>query len=188
MPFLFRAVVEVLGKPKEHIENALKTYLQSLKEDHNYKLLRADIAETEQQGKEELWATFAEVEVRTPSLQHLVSFCFEYMPSTLEVIEPIQVSFTDTQLSEFLSDLQARLHQVDMVAKHVKMENDMLKKSMGALLTNYVTVLLSKGGNMTSEQLSNLTGLSQDKLEDYLDTLIDKGKINLKEGFYYLVK
>jgi len=51
-------------------------------------------------------------------------------------------------------------------------------------LNNYILVLLSKG-NLTSEQLSGLTGVNKDKLEDYLDKLIDAGKVDLKEGIYF---
>ena len=72
-----------------------------------------------------------------------------------------------------------------MVAKQVKMENDLIKRSTGSLLRNYITVLLKKG-NLTSNQLSKLTGLVQDKIEDFLDQMIDEGKIDMKEGIYFI--
>jgi len=103
----------------------------------------------------------------------------------MEIIEPKKMNLTDSNVSEFLSDLQSKLHQIDMVAKHVKMENDMLKKSINSLLKNYIVVLL-RPRNLTADQLSKLTGVAQDKLEDFLDQLIDEGRIDLKEGIYFL--
>ena len=107
------------------------------------------------------------------------------MPSSIEVVEPAELKLDEIELSAFLNDLQIKLHGVDMLAKQLKTENDMLKINTAALLKNYITVLL-KQNNLTSAQLSNFTGVNKDKLEDFLDQLIDEGKIDLKEETYYL--
>ena len=60
-----------------------------------------------------------------------------------------------------------------------------MKINMAGLLGNYVQVLLHQG-NKTSEQLSSVTGINQDLLEDFLDKMIDDGKIDLKEGIYFI--
>ena len=39
----FRAVIEVLGKPKEHVDSALKSYIQKLKEDAHYIILKEEL-------------------------------------------------------------------------------------------------------------------------------------------------
>lgn len=183
----FRTVIEILGKPKEHIETALKEYVQKIKSDKNFSVLKEEFAEVSRQEKQELWATFVELELKTDSVSNLTGFCFDFMPSLLEIISPKEVKFTDTEISQFLNDLQAKLHQVDMIAKQLQIENKILNSSLGGLLKNYVVVLLTKG-NLTSKQLSNLTGIDQDKLEDFLDQLIDEGKIDLNDGVYTLKK
>ncbi|MBI1969038.1 hypothetical protein HYS49_03950 [Candidatus Woesearchaeota archaeon] len=183
---LFRAMIEVLGKPQEHVEEALGTYLENLKKNERYTVLRAARAKTKKQDDQDLWATFAELEVQTEKVEDIIGFCFDYMPSLIEVIEPVEFPLKDVDVTQFLNDLQAKLHNVDMVAKNVKLENDHLHKNMGLLLRNYVLLLLSKGGQLTSEQVSKLTGVDQDRLEDFLDTLIDQGKIDLKAGKYFL--
>ena len=185
---LFRAVVEVLGRPKEHIEAALQGYMKSFSQDKRYRVLSVDTAALKKQEDQDLWMTFAEIEAKTDRLEHLSSFCFDYMPSLIEILEPTEMALKDGEVSEFLNDLQAKLHHVDMVAKQVKLENDFLKKNMSGLLKNYLTVLLSKGGSMTSERLSTLTGVDKDKLEDYLDMLIDQGAVDLKKGIYFLTE
>lgn len=184
---LFRAIMEVMGKPAEHVEKALKQYLDNLKKDGRFKVISEEIAPVEKREKEELWTTFAEVEVKTKDISNLINFCLEFMPSVIEIIEPEEITFKDVEVTSFVNDLQSRLHQVDMLAKQLKTENDILHKSIGDLLGNYILLLLSQQ-NHDSETLSRLTGVEKSKLEDFLDILIDKGKIDLKEGIYFLKK
>ena len=184
MAILCRTVIEVLGKPRGHIEKVMKEYVEKIKKDENYKVLREDFAEIKKQ-ESELWATFTELEMEIKNVQDLISFCFDYMPSIIEIIKPTKIEMSDKDFSDFFNDLQARLHHVDMVAKQVKLENDGLKVNMGKLLKNYLTVLLRKGG-LTLEQLSKFTGVQEGRLGDYLDRLLDKGVVRMEKGVYSL--
>lgn len=184
---LFRGVIEVLGKPKEHVDDSIKEYIENLRKNEKFEVTRAEFADLKKQDNQDLWAAFAEVEARTEKVDDLISFCFDFMPSVVEILEPKELALKGEEVSIFLNDLQARLHQVDMVAKQMKMENDVLKNSMTQLLRNNVLVLLGNR-NLSSDALSTLTGVAKDKLEDFLDQLIDEGKIDMKEGIYYLKK
>ncbi|MEK6863095.1 MAG: hypothetical protein AABW53_00140 [Nanoarchaeota archaeon] len=181
----FRAVIEVLGKPKEHVDSALKGYIQKLKEDTHYVVIKEELADLKKHEENDLWMVFAELEIKTASLTPIIDFCFEYMPSLIEIIEPHELKISSADVSSFLNDLQAKLHGVDMLAKQLKMENQILHQTTSSLLSNYIAVLLRQN-NLTSEQLSKLTGVKLDMLEDFLDKLIDGGKIDLKEGIYFL--
>ena len=77
---IFRAIIEVLGRPKEHIEKSLKEYLDNLKQNKNYKVISEEIAEVKKQEGQELWVVFAELEIKTSQVDSLISFCFDYMP------------------------------------------------------------------------------------------------------------
>jgi hypothetical protein len=179
-----RVVIEVLGKPEEHVDKAMKGYIERLKKDKRYKILREEFAEVKKQ-ESGLWSTFTELEMEVENMQDLIGFCFDYMPSMLEVLTPSKIELSDKGFSDFFNDLQARLHQVDMIAKQVKMENDSLKINMGKLLRNYLTVLLGKG-EQTLEQLGRLTGVAEEKLGDYMDKLIDEGLVKLEKEIYSL--
>jgi hypothetical protein len=183
----FRALIEVLGKPKEHVKEALEKYVNQLKSNDKYKVLNEDYADVEKREEEELWATFVELELKTNSVEDLISFCFEYMPSSIEILSPAEFNLPDQEISHFLSNLQGKLHQIDMVAKQLKAENDALKMNASFLVKNNLLVLLAKE-SMNSENLSKYTGVAKDKLEDFLDKLIDENKIELKDGLYALKK
>ena len=182
---LFRVVVEVLGKPKEHVDSTLKGYLQKLKENSRYEVLKEDLAELKQHEESELWMAFAELEIKTAGVTEIIDFCFDYMPSLIEIIEPEELQLDSLAASSFLNDMQAKLHGVDMLAKQMKIENQLTNNSLAKLLNNYIVVLLLNN-NLTSKQLSAFTGMNIDILEDYLDKMIDEGKIDLKDGIYFL--
>ena len=182
---LFRAVVEVLGKPKEHVDSTLNGYLKKLKENSRYQVVKEDLAELKQHEDSELWMAFAELEIKTAGVTEIIDFCFDYMPSLIEIIEPEELQLDSLVVSSFLNDLQAKLHGVDMLAKQMKMENQLTNNSLARLLNNYIKVLL-QDHNLSSEQLSKLTGMNLEVLEDYLDKMIDEGKIDMKEGIYFL--
>ena len=182
---LFRAVVEVLGKPREHVDSTLKGYLQKLKENTRYQFAKEEIAELKQHEESELWMAFAELEIRTTGVAEIIDFCFDYMPSLIEIIEPEELKLDSLVVSSFLNDMQAKLHGVDMLAKQMKMENQLTNNSLAKLLNNYIVVLL-RNNNLTSKQLSTFTGMNIDVLEDYMDKMIDEGRIDLKDGIYFL--
>ena len=182
---VFRAVIEVAGRPQEYVQSALKEYLENLQKDKKFTILHQELAAIEKQDEQELWATFAEVEIKTRAVGDIISFCFDYMPSVVDILEPEVLNLNGRDLSFLFNDLQARLHQVDMVAKQLRLENEHQRKNTQDLLGNYIVVIL-RSQNLTSAQLSHLTGVNQDQLEDFLDQLIDQKKIDLKEGIYYL--
>lgn len=182
-----RAVIEVLGKPKEHVEESLRGYLDKIKADERYTVTESEVAAIKKQDDSEMWMNFGELEFTTDKLENVTTFCFDYMPSIIEVIKPTDIAFNNSDLTHFLNDLQARLHQVDMVAKEVSMQNKQLQQNTASLLKNYIQILLSKKG-LTLLQLSQLTGVKEQTIGDYLDRLIDSKKVDLDGEVYSLVK
>lgn len=187
MTILFRTVIEVLGKPQEHVENTLKEYIKNIKASKKYTIKQEDFNQPQKQEKQELWAAFVELEIETETVGDIFNFCFDFMPSVIEIIEPQELIIGDVELGTYLNDLQTRLHQVDMVAKQLKAENDLQKRNVSLLLRNFVSMLLTKN-NLDLPTLGKLTGVSEQELGDFLDYLIDQKIVDLKDGIYYLLK
>ena len=176
-----RSIIEVLGKPKEHVENALKEYIEHIKQDSELVILNEEYSEINEQGK--LWSKFVELDLVIKGTKKLISFCFEYMPSSIEVVKPEHLVMTNPELSNFLNDLQARLHSVDMVVKQMKAENDFLRLNMNAIISNAVIITL-KISSLSLEQLSKVTGIHQKELQTFLEKLIKDNKVKKENDVY----
>src|SRR3989344_2046695 len=178
-----RTIIEVLGKPKEHVESALKEYIEHIKQDSELVILNEDYSEIKEQGK--LWSKFVELDLIVKGTKKLISFCFEYMPSSIEVVKPEHLVMTNPELSNFLNDLQARLHNVDMIVKQLKAENDFLKHNMNAILHNAILICL-KVSKLSLEQLSQITGVDKKELEIFVENLLKENKIKKENELYSL--
>ena len=179
-----RTIIEVLGKPKEHVEKSLNEYVEHIKKDSELIVLKEDYSEVKEQGK--LWSQFVELELVIKGTSKLIAFCFDYMPSSLEVLKPEHLVMTNPEISNFLNDLQAKLHNVDMVVKQLKAENDFLKLNMNAIVSNAIIISL-KISSLTLEQLSKVTGVHQKELEIFVEKLAKENKIKKENGLYSLV-
>ena len=178
-----RTIIEVLGKPKEHVDNAIKEYIGHIKEDSELVILNEDYSEIKEQGP--LWSKFVELELVIKGTKKLISFCFEYMPSSIEVVKPEHFVMTNSELSNFLNDLQARLHSVDMIVKQQKAENDFLKHNMNAILHNAILICL-KVSKLNLQQLSKITGVNRKELEIFVENLLSENKIKKEDELYTL--
>ena len=178
-----RTIIEVLGKPKEHVEDALKQYIEHIKEDHELVVLNEDYSDMKEQGN--LWSKFVELELVIKGTSKLIGFCFEYMPSSIEVLKPEHLIMTNPEISNFLNDLQAKLHNVDMVVKQLKAENDFIRNNMNAIIHNAIIICL-KVSRLSLEQLSQVTGIDKKELEIFVEKLLKENKIKKDDEVYSL--
>lgn len=178
-----RAIIEVLGKPKEYVEKSINEYVEHIKKDSELVVLNEDYSETVEQGK--LWSKFVEIDLVIKGTPKLIGFCFEYMPSSLEVMKPEQLTLSNHELASFLNDLQARLHSVDRVVKEFRAENEFVKNNLNAVIHNTILICL-KVSKLDLEQLSKVTGIEQKELEVYVQNLVKDNKIRKEEGHYVL--
>ena len=180
-----KIIIEVLGKPKEHIEKTIRTYVDKIKDDSNLIVLKSEFADAQEKG--DLWATFVELELIIKGIPKLIAFCFDYMPSSVEILKPEEFSMKKSTVEDLLNDLQARLHQVDMIVKQQKIENEFLKHNLNKSASNTILISLAFG-NLDKEKISKITGIPDKELEIFLDKLIKENKISKENEIYSLVK
>ena len=92
----------------------------------------------------------------------------------------------DKDIQNLLNDLQARLHQTDMVAKKQKFEIDLLKNSLNAGLKNIISLALAAKKSLNVEDLSKYSGISGEQIGPFLKQLKEEGKIKEEDGMYSL--
>jgi hypothetical protein len=182
---LCRAIIEVLGKPKEFVEETIRGYVKQLKEKKDYKVIEEEFEDAVPQD-DGLFSTFVEITFWAKNTPAVIGFCFDYMPSSIEVLKPAKVTFQSGSLSSLLNDLQARLHHLDMMLKTLKGQGQILNKNAKSLLRNLLILSLKKG-SLTIEDLSNDVGVKVIALEKLIQVYIKEGIIEKKEDNYSLV-
>jgi len=182
---LTRIIIEIVGKPKEHIEKALKVVVEKIKEEKDIEIVEEQIFNAEKQ--EEMFNVFAELGILFNNMQTLIEFCFDFMPSSIEILDPEKLSLDSNKFAGLVNDLLAKLHQMNLNLVQNNAEKKTLKQNMLNMLKNTVMILLNIK-NMQLEQLSKSSGVNEKDLKSLLDSMIKEKIIDLKEGVYSLKK
>ncbi|MBW2996506.1 hypothetical protein KY332_04370 [Candidatus Woesearchaeota archaeon] len=180
-----KVIVELIGKPKEHIEKTLKEYVDHIKKKTDLEVLREEFGEAKElEGDDKgLFATFVELEFMAKDIPTLIGFCFDYMPSSIEIIAPAEFKLKGRDITAIMNDLQGKLHKLDMGVKQLNNQNQFLKQNVYSLSTNIVSLALNVGVKKVKD-LAKLTGMSEEHMKDFLESLIKKGLVK-KEGEDY---
>jgi len=175
--FLARAILEIVGKPKEHIETSLHDYISKISKESKFFLVESNIEEAlEVESDKDMYSTFAEIEFLTKDLTDLMGFVIDYMPSSIEVVQPAGMSVQASFLSNMLTELAGKLHLIDGVLKKTNAENQLMSKSLGIMIQNSILILLNLGPR-TIEKIGEAIGVQKDQCEVFLKKLLDDDKI-----------
>lgn len=124
-------IVEVMGRPPEYLKEALDKHISQLNNRKDVKLVSSKISDTKKIDEEkDLYSSFAEVEVRVLGLGKLLDLVFEFMPSSIEIVDPENLELNCQEATMFLNDLSGRLHKYDDVAKLAQMKIYQLSQAL----------------------------------------------------------
>lgn len=138
---------EILGRPPEHIKEALEKFVMDFNDKkgirlesskvHEPKLLEEEHKEGAElivrENAEELFTTFAEVELLVDNLNILFNIILNTLPANVEVLEPSSLRLNNFDLSGVLSELTIKLHKYDEVAKVLTIERSNLIKQLNKI-------------------------------------------------------
>ena len=178
-------IVEVIGKPKEHVEEAMTALIENIKENANMEVL--DFKKHKAKERKNYFTTFTEINILFKDIPMLMNFCFDYMPSSVDIIEPVEFEFEAPYLNDFINDFLARLHASDMVVKNIKAENMILQKNSSNLLKNLLSLSL-KNEAKDLISISKDTGIPEEQLKGFLSIYVEEGWLLQNENLYSLKK
>jgi hypothetical protein len=179
---MINMVIEIVGTPKEHVEDTLRLVLKKLREEEGVDVQNGKVYEPKSQGN--FFSTFAELNVLIKDFATITSICFNYMPSSIEILEPAQFKLVPLDMANMLNDILARLHETDMRLKNTNAVNILLEKNLYNLLKHAVLLTLG-AGKKTAAELSEGVGISDVQLEPFL-TKFEEEKLIKKEGNGFL--
>ena len=175
-----RLIIEILGKPEKHVQDSMDKVIESMKNDD---LCTVDANETfPTKEKDGLFSIFSETDVTFKMMADMHDFCFKYMPSSIDILEPLEFKTNIADLTNATNDLLASIHNYDMMLKNSNSKLQATNKNMIQLLNNFVYHLLKKPMNI--QGLAKGLGLSEEQCEPILDEMSEKGRI-IKDGMLY---
>ncbi|MBI5803843.1 hypothetical protein HY450_01220 [Candidatus Pacearchaeota archaeon] len=120
-------VLEILGRPKEHVKKALEELVDKLGAERGVKLISKKIHEPIPVEKsKDLFTTFSELEVEFASIENYLGVLFAYMPSNIDIVSPPSFAISNVQLNDIGNKLIQRLHEYDAITKNVLVERETL--------------------------------------------------------------
>ena len=123
-------ILEILGKPAEHIKKVLGEIVDNLGKESKITLISKKIADVKELPEQKgIFTTFAEVEIES-CLDKLMMIIFGYMPSHIEIIYPEDLKINNADLNLFFNELARKLHQYDELAKTMLIEREIIAKQI----------------------------------------------------------
>jgi len=124
-------IIEVAGRPPEYLTDSLKAHVEKINGVKGARLISSRIAEARKiEEEKDLYTSFAEVEVETDTFGRLNELIFEFMPSSVEIIDPSEIIFDCQEATVIANDLAGRLHKYDEVAKVARMQIQQLSERL----------------------------------------------------------
>jgi len=181
-----RVMFEMLGKPKEHIEETIRKYIDKIKTDPNIEIFKEHFGDARAQ-EDDLWSTFAEVEMLVKSMDKLTWLSVNFMPASIEIIAPEKKFYTNRELGLWLNDILSRLHEISLMTKSLVSKDKFMSKSLGTLLKNMILLGIGKD-SLTPEQIFKKTGIKEEEVITVLEVLEKQGKVKKVGEEYQRIK
>lgn len=124
-------MMEVLGKPPEHLKKTLENISEKLNQEKEVEVKEKEIHEAKElEKKKGFYTCFSEVEFETDSIVRVVGLMFKYMPAHIEIISPEKISLNNNDFTMLFNELARRLHAYDEVARVAQAQRNQLAKKL----------------------------------------------------------
>jgi len=149
-------IIEILGRPKEHLLNSLVSLIDKLSSETGVFLKEKDIKEpVEVKDSKDLFTTFAELTIEFATLEDFIKIIFAYMPSHIEVIYPEKITMKNFELGEIAGKIIQRMHTYDAIAKRLIVDRELLHKNANNNTQPIVNEKKEKGKKSSKKKNKN---------------------------------
>lgn len=120
-----RFILEILGRPPEHISQGLRLIVNQIKSEPGVKLIEeTHHPPVEVKDSKDLFTTFAEVVMEVDDMARVSDLMFKYLPANIEIISPEEVTLSNRDMTILATSITQRMHQYDAVTKRMLSERD----------------------------------------------------------------
>jgi hypothetical protein len=181
-----RIIINVAGKPKEHVEKAMKIVVENIQKEKQISIIKRKMMKA-QKKEEAYFSAVAELEIECDNPAALVGFCLDYLPSSVEIIEPEEINLDSMDLASLLNDLLSKMHNASLNVGQMKSENELLKQNGEHLLKNIIMLSIRENPK-TIEEMAGDIGIKPESLQPFVEKYVSLGNIEKKGDKYRLKK
>lgn len=128
-------IFEILGKPAEHIVEALEEIIKQIESEKGVLIKEKKIDEPKEHEKEKgMYTTFAELLVEFDEIMNVIIILFKYMPAHIQLMYPEKVTLKNNEMNDIFNEVARRLHAYDEVARVIQIEKSVLETKLRELL------------------------------------------------------
>lgn len=183
----FTTIIEMVGKPQKHLDKTMVDYIKNIKANKKFEIVDTVTHEAiEVEDSESLYSTFSELTVLVKNMSVVYDFVFEYMPASIEIVEPENLEMKAADATGLVNDFIAKYHQVDMTAKQLQQKYVQVVNGLNKMAQNCVFLSIRNGAK-NLDRIAKLTGIKAEHLEPLLSQLVKEEKIE-KVGEDYQIK
>ncbi|MFP4119258.1 MAG: hypothetical protein ACLFTH_04355 [Candidatus Woesearchaeota archaeon] len=180
-----KVIFEVVGKPKDHVENSIKAYLENIKSDENIKVIEEEYEPTDEL-EDGLFSTVVEADMLLKGLEKLTWLCINFTPASIEITEPASFTINQKDVGNWLNDLLSKLHEMGMVNKSIRNQQQGLLKNFNAMTRN--AILLALKEPLDLEGISKRIGMDEKHAKEFVNALLKENRVREEKNRYYLVR
>ena len=125
-----RVIIEVVGLPKEHVSETLNKLIEKIRDDSELILEKQEVFDPVELKEMNLFSSFVEADIKFSGIDKLVGFCFDFTPSSVEILDPLSFVFDAKFLNCILNDFVTKLHRYTMLIRNLDAEYALLKKEV----------------------------------------------------------
>lgn len=117
-------IVEMAGRPAKYLTETLEKHVGVLHNVKDVEVHEIKVSEPREiprdeksKDQEPMFTAFAECDFECESFSRITETMFDFMPSSVEIIEPSKVTLDLTEATSLLNNISGRLHRYDEIAK-----------------------------------------------------------------------
>jgi hypothetical protein len=161
-------IIEMMGRPKEHLQGALVEHISKLESTKGITMIKKMFSEPRLlDEKTGLYTIFSEVEFNCSNLLDLMNIIFDFMPASIEVVDPATLNLSSEEATLVMNALTGRLHKYDEVAKIMKnRENQLFQELNLSKKLLFAHKIINKEGKIIKMPQGNEMTNEENKKED----------------------
>jgi hypothetical protein len=121
-------MIEILGFPEDHLKEVVKQVVEKLKNENGIAVIQSEVHEP-QVIQEKFFSSFIEAEIKINDFNKLLHFCYEYLPSTIELLDVEKVTITNREFTIGINEMLQKIHNYNIIINNISNRLQKLEKT-----------------------------------------------------------